>query len=213
MVEDILAYVSALRLSREDMKILRIRDGDAYSVHRVVYGLFDDVRDIAYSSSNKSSGILWVDKGGDYKVRQILLLSTRKPHQSPQFGVVETKTISSKFLGYDNYEFEIKLNPTKRNNTTGKIEAIRGRENIISWATERSQKSWGFEINLNSLQVQINPVQSFIKGGEAVTHGSACLKGVLKVTNRENFLNSFTRGIGRAKAFGFGLLQIIPITK
>ncbi len=209
MVEDVLAYVSELRLSREDIKVLKVRD--AYSMHRVVYGLFENVRNTADEQSNESSGILWVYKGGDYQVRKILLLSTRKPHQSPQFGVVKTKAISSKFLEYDDYEFKVRVNPTKRNDLTRKIEAIKGRENIISWANKRSQESWGFAININSLQVQINPVQSFIKNDNTVTHGSAVLTGVLKVTNRENFLKSFIHGIGRAKAFGFGLLQIIPI--
>jgi CRISPR system Cascade subunit CasE len=36
--------------------------------------------------------------------------------------------------------------------------------------------------------------------------------GKLKVTDRIKFKESFRKGIGRAKGFGFGLFQIVPIT-
>jgi len=53
-------------------------------------------------------------------------------------------------------------------------------------------------------------VQTFKKDGQTVTHGSATLKGELQVTDREQFNQSFRQGIGRGRAFGFGLLQIVP---
>ena len=47
---------------------------DAYALHKVVYGLFEDVRTEADKAAGKSSGILYADKGGDFHTRQILLL-------------------------------------------------------------------------------------------------------------------------------------------
>jgi CRISPR system Cascade subunit CasE len=209
MNDDILAYASVLRLTRSDMKSLQIKD--AYSIHKTVYGLFEDVRSDIQKQMSESSGILWVDKGGDFHSRQILMLSNRKPHQTPQFGQVVTKSIMNSFGEYENYGFEITLNPTKRNKQTGKIEAIIGRDEITLWAFSRAKISWGFEINSGSLQVQINSVQSFQKGEQKVLHGSVHLKGELKVIDRQKFVQSFTQGIGRGKAFGFGLLQIVPL--
>ncbi len=210
MNNDVLIYASVLRLSRADIKILKIID--TYSLHKVIYGLFDDVRTDTQKQESESSGILWVDKGGDFNTRQILMLSNRKPHQTPQFGEVETKTINAGFVAHEYYGFEVVINPSKRNKQTRKIEAIRKRDDIALWAIERSHQSWGFEINPDHLYVQINPVQTFSKGGQAVVHSSAHLKGELKVIDRAKFIQSFTQGIGRGKAFGFGLLQIIPLT-
>lgn len=209
MSDEILAYASVLRLSRHDIKILNITD--TYSLHKRVYGLFEDVRSQDDKNASASSGILWADKGGDFNYRQVLMLSTRKPHQTPQFGEVETRIIKPSFVQYDHYGFEVIVNPSKRNNHTGKVEAIRKRDDIALWAIERSHKSWGFEILPDHLQVTINPALQFVKGGQMITHNSARLKGELKVTDRAAFIKSFLHGIGRGKTFGFGLLQIVPL--
>ena len=152
-----------------------------------------------------------MDKGGDFNYRQILMLSTRKPHQTPQFGEVETRNIKTNFVEYLRYGFEITLNPVKKNSKTGKIEAVRKRDDIALWAIERAHKNWGFEIDPNHLQVQINPVQQFKKNGKTITHNSAHIKGELRVIDKQVFKQSFLNGIGRGKAFGFGLLQIVPL--
>lgn len=209
MNNDVLAYASVLRLSRSDIKTLKVTD--AYSLHKQVYGLFDDIRSGADKANSQSSGILWADKGGDFQTRQILMLSTRKPHQTPQFGEVESRIIKPDFVAHERYGFEITLNPSKRNKQTGKVEAIRKREDIALWVIERAHKSWGFDVHPDHLQVQINPVLQFDKRGKTITHSSAHLKGELNVTDRAQFTHSFLQGIGRGKAFGFGLLQIVPL--
>lgn len=210
MNEDILAYASVLRLSRADMKTLNIKD--AYALHKVVYGLFEDVRSDAEKQTSISSGIVYTDKGGDFNIRQILLLSNRKPHQTPQFGEVQTKPIHSGFLAHKRYAFEITLNPSKRDKQTGKIVPLRGREGIEQWFKERAPKSWGFSVNPENLQTEKISVQAFEKTGKTITHGSATLKGELTVIDRDRFILSFIQGIGRGRAFGFGLLQIVPLT-
>lgn len=207
--EAVLAYASVLLLSREDVKMLKVKD--AYALHKVVYGLFEDVRSEAEKVAGKSSGILYADKGGDIHTRQILLLSNRKPHQTPQFGRVKTTPIFMGFANHNEYAFEIIINPAKRNNTTGKIVSIRGREEIEQWFIKRANESYGFKVNPMSIQTEQMSVQTFEKSGQAVTHSSATIKGQLIVTDRKFFVNSFTQGLGRGKSFGFGLLQIVPL--
>jgi CRISPR system Cascade subunit CasE len=206
---DILAYASVLVLSRKDVKILNIKD--AYSLHKTVYGLFEDIRSQVEKNNSTRSGIVYADKGGDFNTRRILMLSNRKPHQTPQFGEVQTKPIHANFLSHPSYAFEITLNPGKRDKRTGKVVPIRGREAIEHWFKVRAPESWGFSVNPTNLQIENLSVQTFEKGGQAVTHGSAVLKGTLTVVDRERFVQSFTQGIGRGRAFGFGLLQIQPL--
>jgi CRISPR system Cascade subunit CasE len=209
MSEDILAYASVLRLSRSDLNVLKIKD--AYGLHRVIYGLFEDNRTQAEKLASVPSGIVYTDKGGDFKNRQILMLSNRKPHQTPQFGKVETKPIPSGFLNHAGYAFEVTLNPGKRDKQTGKIVALRTREDIEQWFLGRSSQSWGFSVDPRTLQTEKIGMQVFDKGDRTITHGCATLKGKLEVTNTDLFRQSFLQGIGRGRAFGFGLLQIVPL--
>jgi CRISPR system Cascade subunit CasE len=189
---------SVLKLNRSDCKSLKITD--AYSIHRVVYELFP----------GESRDFLFVDKGGDFNARQILILSDHSP-EAPQFGEITSKPIPDSFLEHDHYGFEVTLNPTKRDKQTGKTVAIRGRENLIPWFLTKAP-SLGFEIKEESLEIRNSGVQTFDLGnGKVVTHNSASFIGKLQVTDRVKFQNSFRKGIGRAKGFGFGLFQIIPL--
>lgn len=202
-------YAAVLRLSRNDVKTLKVTD--AYSLHRVVYDLFDDVRSTQQKQASLPSGILYADKGGDFHSRQILMLADRPPNPAPEHGEVESKTIGAAFLQHHRYAFEVTVNPGKRDKQTGKIVAVRGREAITAWFIDRADKSWGFKVNPINLQIEKMAVQTFKKDSQTVTHGSATLKGELHVTDRDQFSQSFRQGIGRGRAFGFGLLQIVPL--
>ncbi|MGX8679016.1 MAG: type I-E CRISPR-associated protein Cas6/Cse3/CasE, partial [Sphaerochaetaceae bacterium] len=71
------------------------------------------------------------------------------------------------------------------------------------------QNSWGFEVIQDSFEVFETGVQIFEKGETKITQSKASFRGVLRVTDRSVFKQSFEQGIGRGKAFGFGLLQLI----
>ena len=200
---------SVLRLSRRDCKALRITD--PYSIHRVVYSLFEDTRSEDEKRASKPSGILYADKGGDFKQRQILLLSDREPMQ-PEYGELVSKAIPDGFLDHQRYGFEVTVNPTRRDGASRKLVPMKGREAVTEWFIERARSSWGFEVIPEHLQIQRLGVQQFKKGEQTLTHGSTTLKGELQVIDRERFVRSFRQGIGRGRAFGFGLLQIVPLS-
>ena len=108
-------FASRYRLSPHDAKALRVTD--TYSLHRVVYGLFDDVRE---GDREKGSGILFVDMGGDKYGRQLLILSDRQPRE-PEYGkFVRTEPIPEAFFGFSAYRFETVVNPVKRDSRTQK---------------------------------------------------------------------------------------------
>ncbi|NHQ60666.1 type I-E CRISPR-associated protein Cas6/Cse3/CasE [Chlorobium sp. BLA1] len=199
---------SILRLGPKDLKALRVTDD--YSMHRVVYSLFEDRRSEVEKNASVPSGFLYADKGGDSNGRLILLLSDREPRQ-PEHGVLESKVIDDKFMAFDRYRFEVVINPTKRDSKSRKLIALRDRDEIAQWFIEKAPASWGFTVHSASLQVQTLHVKQFVKQTHSVTHGGAELIGELEVVDRSLFIKSFQQGIGRGRAFGFGLLQIAPL--
>lgn len=199
---------SVLRLSRQDCKALEIKD--AYGIHKAVYSLFPKMNE-------QSRDFLYADQGGDFHQRQVLILSRRAP-EIPEFGQVESKRIAKDFLQHDLYGFTLRINPTKRDKTSGKTIAIRGnaekgvtdRQALHDWFVQKAP-TWGFEVDPACLQIQDLGIQEIDKGSVKLTHGYAVFLGQLKVLDREKFIHSFENGIGRAKSFGFGLFQIVPL--
>lgn len=200
---------SKLVLVRSDIQALAIKDD--YSIHRVVYSLFDDTRSDEEKNSSVPSGILYVDKGGSWNSREILILSNRPP-KVPSHGKVVSKQIPDTFLQYDHYGFEISINPTKRDSATKKIIPITGKEQLIEWFTDKALKTWGFIVEPKNTQIVNSSVKIFEKKGHRVTQHCVSIIGKLTVKDRGQFIQSFQKGIGRGRAFGCGLLQITPLS-
>lgn len=193
---------SIYKIKREHWKALGLKD--RYSIHKAVYSLFPQVNE-------SQRDFLFADKGGDWNERSILIISKRPP-VNPEFGEINIREIPDSFLKQDNYGFEITINPAKRDNKTGKITAILGNKQLLQWFIDKTP-SFGFEVEPDSLQVNNAGVVQFEKDGAICTYNSATFLGKLTVCDREKFINSFEKGIGRAKGFGFGLLQLIPLQK
>lgn len=200
---------SVLHLNRSDVKTLKITD--AYSLHRVVYGLYDDIRTASEKQQSVSSGILYADKGGDFNGRRILMLSSRPPNP-PEHGELSVKKITDHFLTHPHYHFEVVINPTKRDPHSRKIIALKNREDIANWFINKAPQ-WGFSASPEHLEVREIRVQQFKKtpDGPQITQGQATLLGRLTVLDHAQFKHHFSLGIGRGHAFGCGLLQIVPI--
>ncbi|MCK9582528.1 MAG: type I-E CRISPR-associated protein Cas6/Cse3/CasE [Endomicrobiales bacterium] len=197
---------SVLKLNRTDCKALKLED--AYSIHRIVYSLFPKLNE-------QTRDFLFADKGGDFNSRQILILSARAPVVS-EFGELTSKEIPKSFLAWEHYGFEVTVNPTQRNGPSKTTMPIKGEENLRVWFLQKAG-TWGFDVESNSLQVCRVGVVRFDKTKDkkqfSHTHSTATFIGRLKVIDRKLFKNSFESGLGRAKGFGFGLLQIVPLTK
>jgi CRISPR system Cascade subunit CasE len=203
---------SVLHLDRRSVKALRVTD--AYSLHRVVYSLFTDIRDEAEKQASHASGILYADQGGDYNSRKILMLSNRQPMPKVegQYGEVQSNPIPLSFLSHEHYRFKVIINPCRRDNASRKLVPVRGKELVAQWFAERAPVSWGFDVSQQHLQVdKIDVLQFSDKARRQVTVAQAHIQGLLHVTDRERFIRSFEHGIGRARAFGCGLLQIVPL--
>jgi len=203
---------SVLHLDRQAVKALRLTD--PYSLHRVVYSLYQDVRSVEAKASGESSGILYADQGGDFHGRKILLLANRSPEQvvDGQYGKVLSRTIAEGFLDHAKYRFKVIVNPTRRDSASGKLLPVKGREAVGDWFCQRAEQSWGFTVTKEHLQVdRLEVLQFKAQQEQFVTLGQAHVQGQLHVTNPERFQASFAKGIGRGRAFGCGLLQIVPL--
>lgn len=205
-------FASLLQLDRRAIKALKITD--TYSLHRVIYSLFDDLRSEEEKNTHQPSGFLWTDKGGNALGKQILMLSDREPalNINGKYGDVHTKKIPENFLDYFDYRFSITVNPTRREAASRKLQPIKGRDAIAQWFIERAPINWGFSVQPRYLQVnQVRVLRFNDKNQRIITLQQADLSGYLTVTDAEVFKKSFARGIGRSRSFGCGLLQIVPL--
>ena len=174
---------------------------DAYSMHRVVYSMFP--------KENDPVRILYVDRGVIKGMRKVLLLSRIMP-EIPEDVSASVRKISEKFFSTDRYRFEIILNPVKCDSETQKRQAVTGQLPLLNYFTGRMNQ-WGFKADLNHLEVISLPSISFECNSKPYRFNRAKFRGILTVTDMELFRKTFASGIGHGKAFGFGLLQLVPI--
>jgi CRISPR system Cascade subunit CasE len=175
------------------------------------------------------------------RASRVWILATSKPKRPQwctpeQFAV---KEIAPSFLSHRYYAFDLRANPTKcidqredngktilRQNgkrTKGKRIPLVKPEELKAWLLRKAQVRsrderagmdipGGFRI-VEDRPLEISPMveSHFRRKGDAAYHGGVQFRGVLEVTNRERFIESYQSGIGSAKGFGFGLLLIAPI--
>lgn len=208
---------SVLRLTRLDFDNIRKENNgvfDTYTIHKIVYSLFP--KENAEDDENgEKRNFLFAYQGGDFNEKRILIFSKENPIEA-KYGKIETRDVPEDFLNQDYYGFQVQMNPVVCNYNTEKKKnrsvAIRGKANLLDWFSKKSE-SFGFEIEENSLSVSDTNVLKFKKKDKNVVFGKAVFTGRLKVTNRELFKKSVEEGIGKGKAFGFGLLQVVPLNK
>lgn len=117
------------------------------------------------------------------------------------------------------YRFRLRANPTRRIRTgtdeAGKRVEVTGFETLCQWFSRKANQS-GFVPNAgewgSSLVVTEEGKVLGHRGGGRLTFGSVLFEGQLKVSDVDAFKRTVEGGIGSAKAFGFGLLSIAPLS-
>lgn len=188
--------IDASTAYREELK-------DDYALHRLIYSLFPLEKKV------ENPRILYADRGVERGVRQILVQS-QIPPEGPKELKMSTLVIPDHFYSGGRYRFEAILNPVRKEAVTGKLAPVTGQLNVLEWFLGHMEK-WGFSVNRNTLEAFVRSSRSFEKGGNACRFNRVLFRGTLAVTDREKFLKSSRDGIGRGKAFGFGLLQLRPV--
>ena len=113
------------------------------------------------------------------------------------------------------YRFRVTLNPVKAIS-----QGIGKRGRVVPEVTSARQLQYlesradrlGFELIPDEYQIVEKCWEPVIKHGQKMIHLSkATYEGMLKVTNKDAFYLTMTEGVGKKKAYGYGLMTVIPI--
>lgn len=144
--------------------------------------------------------------------QKILLVSEDEPDKDAlaKYGKnIQTKNYD-KFLNSLNtntiYAFELVANPMKR--TPEKRVNLFKEQDQLKWLEMRSLKN-GFKLQnariVNSKSISVNKYHFKLT--------SAIFSGALTITNIDKFKSTMINGLGHNKAYGMGLLTVIPLTR
>lgn len=154
--------------------------------------------------------------------KYLLLVSEKKPDMEyfEKYGVTGsgcTKDYDKFLNSIDDdrvYRFRVTLNPVKAiSHGIGK----RGR--VVPEITSDQQLHFfesraeilGFELIPNEYQIVERGWEPFGKQGQRMLRLSkATYEGMLNVKDKNAFYHTLTEGIGKKKAYGFGLMTVIP---
>jgi CRISPR system Cascade subunit CasE len=176
---------------------------DSYAWHQALWRTFPEKekRDFLFRVEPQEAGFL------------VYLLSESNPG-SADWGQWETKSVAGSFLEHPAYRFQLCANPTVKKKRDGRKNGTRTAmyepDELSAWLARKAEQG-GFAVDATALQISPPLNQPFYKKGQRGNHKRVEYQGVLKVTHPEKFKETFNRGIGSAKAFGFGLLVLQPI--
>lgn len=194
-------------------RLLRIRD--SYDWHQRVWQAFEG-RDGA--RRDFLSRVDETDEG--YRLLIVSPIAPARPDWCPT-DCFQTKQIPEDFFAAGDFRFSLLANPTRKvrgdkdgNRTkNGRRLPITKREDLIAWM-QRKADAGGFEIvePEKTLRTIPRPRSYFEKKGAHGVHYGVEFQGALTVTDPAAFRAAFTTGFGSAKAFGFGLLALAPVS-
>jgi CRISPR system Cascade subunit CasE len=208
-----MSYLTQILVPYETaVRHLKIRD--SYDWHQRVWQAFKG-RD-----GEKRDFLSRVDEV-DEAYRVLIVSSTKptKPDWCPT-DCFQAKVIPEDYLAAGTFRFSLLVNPTRKvrsdaagNRTkNGRRLPLTKREELLTWM-QRKAEAGGFDIgDVENLRTIPKPRSYFQKAGMSGVHFAVEFQGMLTVRDAELFRRTFTTGIGSAKAFGFGLLALAPLS-
>jgi CRISPR system Cascade subunit CasE len=191
----------------------RLKLHDTYAWHQAVWKAFPgrdgEPRDFLTRLDRHREGF------------RLLIVSPTQPERPdwcPPDGW-RTKPIPESYFGKTRYAFQLSANPTKKVASradgtltkNGRRVPLGTREELVEWIRRKGDQG-GFTVDESTLRTFSRGREYFRKNGRQGLHSAVELKGVLTVTDPAKFHETFTHGIGTAKAFGFGLLVMVPVS-
>lgn len=158
----------------------------------------------------------------------LLVLSTEKPdftqissafgypHATPQWETRDYSPLLERLQEGQIWRFRLRANPVRSSFREKDPETGRGK--VFAHVTLEQQRQWallkantcGFTLKEDDFDIVHTDWKRFYKkdNNHAVTLHIVTFEGVLTISDRERFTQSLIGGIGRAKAYGCGLLTI-----
>lgn len=121
------------------------------------------------------------------------------------------------FKNNDRMTFRVVLNPNKsisdRSLRRGKVIPLLHEDEQFKYLIDRSEKN-GFSLNSKDFYILKSNFETLYKpNGFKLDLIKAEYQGELTITDVEKFKIALTTGIGKKKAYGFGMMTVIPVTK
>lgn len=194
--------------------VSRLEIRDAYDWHQRVWECFP-------GRDGKRRGFLTRLEQKDDHFRLLILSpeEPKRPDWCPADCWQGPKRISEDYFSRRHYRFQLCANPTKKvkafrpdgsERPNGRREPLHKREDLIAWLKRKGEQG-GFTVDEATLRTIPRGREYFRKNGQPGLHSAVEFQGVLTVMDAVKFREAFGRGIGSAKAFGFGLLVIAPV--
>lgn len=192
----------------------RLRLCDNYDWHQALWKAFP-----GREGENRDFLIRIDQRQDSFRLLIVSPVKPTRPDWCPQEGWQGTKEIGDEYFSHKNYRFQLCANPTKKVSVqnddgtfkkNGRRLPLSKREDLVAWLRRKGEEG-GFFVDLGELKTVPLGREYFDKKGVTGLHSAVEFQGVLSVTDKQKFRETFERGIGSAKAFGFGLLIIIPV--
>jgi CRISPR system Cascade subunit CasE len=152
---------------------------------------------------------------------RLLIVSATEPHRPDWCPThcFQTKIIPDAFFSHGHYRSSLLANPTKKvrsdkagsRKKNGRRVPLGKREDLVAWM-QRETQAGGFRFDPATLRTIPRGREYFHKPGAHGLHAAVEFQGILEVTDAALFRETVRRGLGSAKAFGFGLLVVAPIS-
>ena len=188
----------------------RLRLRDVYAWHQLVWRAFP-------GRDGETRDFLTRLEHRDRERRFRLLIVSPRPPVRPEVWpddpeAWQTREIKPAFLAHRRYRFQLRANPTKRDNASRKRVPLRLPEEQRAWLKRKGEQS-GFVVDESSLRIIPEGREWFRieKQERTGIHHAVEFEGILAVVDPAAFQAAFARGIGSAKGFGFGLLALVPL--
>lgn len=197
-------YLSCLPLNPASRQV-QAEMRNPYEMHRTLSRAFGDAKD-AYHAARC---LFRVDEVNTAPGPRLLVQSLTRPdwdYLDARYTVAVpvVKEFAPEFQEGQPLAFRLRANPTVCRE--GKRLGLYKDEERQNWLA-RKGKAQGFQVR--RALIQLEDQSRFEKNGAGcVTLSAVCFDGVLTVTDPAAFRTAVESGIGRAKAFGFGLLSL-----
>lgn len=218
-----------IKLCEEALQYLNgLAKGDSYATHQLLWKLFPDdpdaKRDFLYRVEHKEGWPVYY------------VLSKREPVDKSNLFSVTKKVFNPVITKGLKLSFDIRVNPVIARKVEGKKNSIHHdvlmdakkkasrekyspneteklkMEYITKWLVDRSEKS-GFSIKPEELRIDAyQQHRALKKSAKPLQYSTVDYSGILTVTDAEKFESTLFNGLGRAKAFGCGLMMIKKVS-
>lgn len=227
-------WLARLEVDAETVRAAGISE-DVYTWHKLLWECYPDQPDASRDFLTRIDQL-----EGAYRFWVLAKKKPVRPQWCPADGF-GLKEISPSFLSHQYYAFDLRANPVKSlvqrdsdgqallkangKRKSGKRVPLVKPDELRAWLDHkgevrcRDQKTGqnipgGFRIlESEDTPLEISPMveSHFRKKKQSAYHGGVQFRGILEVTDRDKFIETYQSGIGSAKGFGFGLLLLAPI--